>query len=95
MFYTMIVIARSLRRKRTDILYEQYVGESAQDVGETNGYHFFFSFHLVQMKRLGFFSVIHVFLCRHDLTLGIHPSKHDSFLQLRTTQVIIYICKIG
>jgi len=23
---------------------------------------------------------------RHDLTLGIHPSKHDSFLQLRTTQ---------
>jgi len=42
LFYlTMIVIARSLRRRRTDIL---YVGESnlevgEQTVGETTGYH--------------------------------------------------------
>ena len=40
LFYTMIVIARSLRRRRTDIL---YVGESSLDVGEqkvgeTTGY---------------------------------------------------------
>ena len=31
LFYTMIVIARSLRRRRTDI---RYVGESSLDVGE-------------------------------------------------------------
>ena len=31
LFYTMIVIARSLRRRQTDIL---YVGESSLDVGE-------------------------------------------------------------
>ena len=57
LFYTMIVIARSLRRKRTDIL---YVGESAQSVGEITRRQndllpVFFSSHLVQMKRLGFF----------------------------------------
>ena len=45
------------------------------------------------MKRLCFFNGIDVFLCRHDLTLGIHPSKHDSFLRTTGRQVIIYAQK--